>query len=65
MKTAGKGKTPFTEEMNTHVAPGCCVHSTFAYGDALGPLKICCDKDSVEKFVECIEYEVKRLYNSQ
>ena len=33
MKTERKCKTPYTEKVNTHVQPGGCVQSTFAYGD--------------------------------
>ena len=62
MKTEQKVKTPYTEQLTTYVPPGWCVPSTFAYGDVLGPMEICCDKDSVEKFVEHIESEIKRMY---
>ena len=50
--------------MNTHVPSGWCVHSTFAYGDVPNPLKMYREKDCVEKFVEYIEEEVKRLYET-
>ena len=40
MKTERKGKASYTEEINTHVPSGWCVHSTFAYGGAFDPLKI-------------------------
>ena len=33
MKAERKGKVSYTEKINTHVLPGWCVHSTFAYGD--------------------------------
>ena len=62
MKADRKGKAPYTEKTNTHVPSGQCVHSTFAYGDVPHPLKMYRDKDSVEKFVEHIEEEVRRLY---
>ena len=62
MKTERKGKAPYTEKINTHVPSGWCVHSTFAYGDVPDPLKMYRGKDCVEKFVEYIEEEVKRLY---
>ena len=52
MKTDRKGKTPYTEKINTHVPSGWCVHSTFGYADVLDPLKICRGKDCVEKFIE-------------
>ena len=35
---------------------------TFAYGDVPDPLKMYRGKDCVEKFIEHIEDEVKRLY---
>ena len=57
-----KGKTPYTEKIKKHVPSGWCVHSTFAYGDVPDPLKMYRGKDCVEKFVEYIEEEVKRLY---
>ena len=62
MKTERKGKASYTEKINTHVPSGWCVHSTFAYGDVPDPLKMYRGKDCVEKFVEYIEEEVKRLY---
>ena len=40
MKTERKGKTPYTEKINTHAPSGWCVHSTFAYRDVLDPLKM-------------------------
>ena len=62
IKARRKGKAPYTEKINTHVPSGWCVHSTFAYGDVPNPLKMYWGKDCVEKFVEHIEEEVKRLY---
>ena len=62
MKAGRKGKTSYTEKINTHVPSGWCVHNTFAYGDVPDPLKIYRGKECVEKFVEYIEEEVKRLY---
>ena len=38
------------------------MHSTFAYGDVPNPLKMYRCKECVEKFVEYIKEEVKRLY---
>ena len=64
MKTEKKGKAPYTEIINSHVPSGWCVHSTFAYGDVPDPLKMYRGKDCVEKFVEYIEEEVKRLYET-
>ena len=51
MKAGRKGKAPYTENINTHVPSGWCVHSTFAYGDVPNPLKMYRGKDCVEKFV--------------
>ena len=62
MKAERKGKAPYTEKINTHVLSGWCVYSTFAYGDVPNLLKMYRGKDCVEKFVEYIEEEVKRLY---
>ena len=64
MKTDRKAKAPYTEKINTHVPSGWCVHSTFVYGDVPDPLKMYLGKDCVEKFVEYIEEEVKRLYET-
>ena len=64
MKAGRKGKASYTEKINTHVPSGWCVHSTFAYGDVPNPLKMYRDKDYVEKFVEYIEEEVKKLYET-
>ena len=62
MKAERKGKASYTEKINRHVPSGWCEHSTFAYGDAPDPLKMYRGKDCVEKFVEYIEEEVRRLY---
>ena len=62
MKAERKGKASHTEKINTHVPSGWCVQSTFVYGDVSDPLKMHRGKDCVEKFVKCIEKEVKRLY---
>ena len=64
MKTERKGKASYREKINTHVSSGCCLHSTFAYGDVLDRLKMYRGKDCVEKFVEYIEEEIKRLYGT-
>ena len=39
MKTERKGKVSYTEKINAHIPSGCCVHSTFVYGDVSNPLK--------------------------
>ena len=62
MKAGRKGKAPYTEKISKHIPSGWCVHSTFAYGDVPDPLKMYRGKDCVEKFVEYIEEEVRRLY---
>ena len=62
MKAGRKGKALYTEKINTHVLSGWCIHSTFAYGDVPNPLKMYRGKDCVDKFVQYIEEEVKRLY---
>ena len=59
-----KGKTLHTEKISTHVPSGCCVHNTIAYGHVPDPLKLYRGKDCVEKFIEDIEDEVKRLYST-
>ena len=62
MKADRKDKAPYTEKINTHIPSGWCVHITFAYRDVSDPLKMYRGKDCVEKIVEYIEEEVKRLY---
>ena len=62
MKTERKGKAPYTKRIKTYVPSGWCVHSTFAYGYVCDPLKMYRGKDCVEKFVECVEENVKHLY---
>ena len=62
LKTERKGKTSYTEKINTHVPSGWCVHSKFAYGEVPDPLKLYHGKDCVYQFVDYVEKEVKRLY---
>ena len=62
MRAEIKGKAPYTQKLNTHIPSRWCVHSTFPYGDVPDPLKMYRGKDCVEKFVEYIEEQVKRLY---
>ena len=57
VKTERKGMTSYTEKINTHVPPGWCVDTTFAYGDIPDPLKMYRGKDCAEKFVKYIEKE--------
>lgn len=58
MKTSREGRRSYTEKINAHVLSGWYVHSTFAYGDVLDPLKMFSGKDRVEKFVEHIADEL-------
>ena len=61
IKTERKVKTPYTEKINSRIPSGCCVHSTFTFGDVFGPLKMYRVEGRMEKFIEHIEDEVKRL----
>ena len=54
MRAEWKCKVPYTEQINTHVLSGCCVHSAF-------PLKMYHGKGWDENFVQHIEHEVKLL----
>ncbi|XP_057310047.1 uncharacterized protein LOC130648044 [Hydractinia symbiolongicarpus] len=51
-----------TERLSKHVPSGWCTYNTFAYGDVLDPLKVYRGEDSVTRFVNHPENEVKRLY---
>ena len=62
LKTDRKGKESYTEKINKHIPSGWCVYSKFAYGEIPDPLKACRGKDCVERFIEHIEAETKRLY---
>ena len=62
MKSGWKGKTPYTEKINTYVPSRWCINSAFADGDAIDSVKLHRGKDSIEKFVEAIEDEVRPLY---
>ena len=64
MKTARWGKTRYTKKINTHISSEWGVHSTFAYGVVLDPLKMYHGKCCIKKFVEHIEDEVKQLYST-
>ena len=64
MKTERKGEAPNTEKISINVPSGWCAHSNFTYGDVSDPLKMYRGKDCVERFVEYIEEEVKRLYKT-
>ena len=52
LETKRKGKMPCTENINTHVTSGWCVHITFSYGDVFDPLEMYCGIDCVERFME-------------
>ena len=64
MKGERKGKASYTDKINTHVLSGWCAQSTFAFGDVPNPIKMYWGKGCVEKFVEYIKEEVKRLYET-
>ncbi|XP_057310048.1 uncharacterized protein LOC130648045 [Hydractinia symbiolongicarpus] len=51
-----------TERLSKHVPCGWCTYSIFAYGDVLDPSKVYKGEDSVTRFVNHPENEVKRLY---
>ena len=59
-----KVKHHMQKKINTYVPSGWCVNSTFAYGDVTDPSKMYQGEDCAEKFVEYIEEEVKRLYET-
>ena len=61
MKAGRKGKHT-RKKISKHIPSRWCVHSTFAYGDVPDPLKMYRGNDCVEKFIEYIKEEVKRLY---
>ena len=60
-KTQRKGKTRYTEKINTHVPSGWSVHNTPVYGDVSDLLKLHRGKDCVVKFIEHIEDVVRHL----
>ena len=39
MKDERKGKTSYTENINTHVLSGWCVYNKFAYGEVPDPIR--------------------------
>ena len=47
-----------------HLPSGCCVDSTFAYGNVLDLLEMYHGKDCVEKFKDDIKDKVKQLYET-
>ena len=54
---------PYSQNVNQHVSTGWFVYSKFAYGEVKDPLKLCRDKDCVEKFCDHIRQEAHRLYH--
>ena len=61
LKTERLGKASYTEKLNTHVPSGWCVYSKFAYGDVPDPMTDYRGTDCVEKFMDHVEKESKRL----
>ena len=61
LKTERLDKASYTEKLNTHVSSGWCVYSKFAYGDVPDPMTDYRGTDCVEKFVDHVEKESKRL----
>ena len=62
MKAERGVEASYTEKLNTHIPSGWCVYSKFAYGDVSDPMTDYRGKDCVERFVNHVEKEVKRLY---
>ena len=59
-----KRKASQTEKVNVHIPSGWCVLSKFAYGDVPDPMTAYRGEDCVEKFVDHLEREVNRLYET-
>ncbi|XP_057296218.1 uncharacterized protein LOC130625168 [Hydractinia symbiolongicarpus] len=53
-----------TTKLNKHVPCGWCTYSTFAYGSVPDPLTVYRGDDCVKKFVDNLEDEIKRLYDT-
>ncbi|XP_057302762.1 uncharacterized protein LOC130636929 [Hydractinia symbiolongicarpus] len=53
-----------TKKLSKHVPSGWCTHSKFAYGDVPDPLTVYRGEDCMTRFVNHLEDEVKRLYNT-
>ena len=51
-----------TVPINRHASSGWCVYSKFAYGDVPDPMKAYRGKDCVERFIDHIKAEAKRLH---
>ncbi|XP_057310212.1 uncharacterized protein LOC130648190 [Hydractinia symbiolongicarpus] len=60
---AKKGGDPYTEKLAHHVPCAWCLYSTFAYGDVPDPLRLYSGKNCVEKLVDILEKEIRRLYS--
>ncbi|XP_057290793.1 uncharacterized protein LOC130613470 [Hydractinia symbiolongicarpus] len=53
-----------TKRLSKHVPSDWCTYSTFAYGNVPDPLTVYRGEDCVTRFVNHLEDEVKRLYNT-
>ncbi|XP_057308090.1 uncharacterized protein LOC130645977 [Hydractinia symbiolongicarpus] len=53
-----------SKKLSKHVPSGWCTYSTFAYGHVPDPLMVYRGEDCVTRFVNHLEDEVKRLYNT-
>ena len=53
----------YTDEVNQHTPSGLCVHSKFAYGEVVTPLRTYRGKDCIETFCNYIKGEARRLYH--
>ena len=62
IKAERKGGASFTDKINTHVPSWWCVYSKFAYGDVPDPLELYRGEGCVNRFVDHVEKEIKRLY---
>ena len=58
-KIERKGKIRYAKKIKAHLPSGWCLHSTFAYGDVLDPVKMYRGKNCEEKFLEYTEDEIK------
>ena len=54
---------PYTNEVNQHMPSGWCVHSKFAYGEVVTPLRTYRGKDCIKTFCNYIKGEARRMYH--